>query len=130
MEEKVNIKDLKNFRKNAGYSQKALAEEAGIQPATLSRLESGITQKPRKAILLRLGKALGVIVTSALIGAGTLVETVTLADLRAALAIFESRYKEGDLVDTKKFFLLVKVIKDVAILIAGLFYLTKYMYGA
>jgi transcriptional regulator with XRE-family HTH domain len=48
------------LRGRKGWSQAELAEAAGVDPATISDLETGRTKRPRVPTLLRLAEALGV----------------------------------------------------------------------
>jgi transcriptional regulator with XRE-family HTH domain len=51
---------LKTMREQKGLSQQALAEAARMTQSAFSRLEAGVVQQPRLAVLKRLAEALGV----------------------------------------------------------------------
>ena len=50
---------LKRYRRAAGLTQEALAEQAGISADTVSELERGVNLRPRTDTLDRLADALG-----------------------------------------------------------------------
>jgi len=60
---------IETLRKERGLNQARLAEMTGINPATISRLESGKIRNPTQEHLDRLNKALGVdLITGEILG--------------------------------------------------------------
>jgi transcriptional regulator with XRE-family HTH domain len=57
---------LRRFREDRGWTQAALAEEAGVSKPYLSELESDAGRRPSGQILLQLADALGVTVADLL----------------------------------------------------------------
>ena len=57
---KINPKTLKKLRETKGYSQQALADEAGIDKKTIVRIEGGKGGETRGATAKMIAKALGV----------------------------------------------------------------------
>src|SRR5215469_13956044 len=54
---------LKRYRRAAGLTQEALAEQAGISADTISELERGVNLRPRQDTLDRLAEALHLALT-------------------------------------------------------------------
>ena len=57
---------IKAAREKAKWSQSRLAKEAGIQPSTVSQIESGERQKPSIDVLEKIAKALSTTVNQLL----------------------------------------------------------------
>jgi len=57
---------LRRFRDDRGWTQAALAEQAGVSKPYLSELEGGAGRRPSAQILLKLADALGVTVADLL----------------------------------------------------------------
>lgn len=53
-------KQLKELRKNKGWSQQRLAGESGLSFNTITRIEQGIGDSPTLKTLIKLADALGV----------------------------------------------------------------------
>ncbi len=53
-------KNISRYRKRQDKTQKELAEEAGIDVFTLSKIETGTTPNPTIETLTKIAKALGV----------------------------------------------------------------------
>ena len=51
---------LERHRRNRGLSQRALAEQSGVSPATIYELETGRRPDPRPSTLAKIADALGV----------------------------------------------------------------------
>lgn len=50
---------VKHLRKNAGLTQKELADKVGVDQSTISDLENGVTQNPSASVVASIAKALG-----------------------------------------------------------------------
>lgn len=79
---------LRTLREQAGLTQYELASRSGILPATISRIESGITPDPRQDTMRKLAKALGVSV-GVLIGSDSVDEEIN-AERQRILAILDT----------------------------------------
>jgi len=53
-------KQIKELRKNKGWSQQKLAEKAGLSFNTITRIEQGIGDSPTLKTLIKLADVLGV----------------------------------------------------------------------
>lgn len=53
-------KQIKELRKNKGWSQQKLAEESGLSFNTITRIEQGIGNSPTLKTLIKLVDVLGV----------------------------------------------------------------------
>ena len=56
----VLAKNIKQLRKERGFSQEDLAREAGITYSALSKIEAGYSQDPRMKTVQKIAAALGV----------------------------------------------------------------------
>jgi len=56
------LKNLKRLRNKKGWSQEKLAREAGISYNTLIKIERGGIKNPRLETLIKLARALGVLI--------------------------------------------------------------------
>ena len=55
-----NIKNLRKYRTQKGWTQEKLAREAGISYNTLIKIERGGIKNPKIETIIKLSKALGV----------------------------------------------------------------------
>jgi len=56
----MHLKNLPKFRKQKGWSQEKLAQEAGISYNTLIKIERGGIENPKIETVIKLAKALSV----------------------------------------------------------------------
>ena len=87
---------LVEARKERGYSQRDLASRCGVSPAEVSRVESGVRQKPAPAVLRAMADALVVSYPRLMQLAGYIEET------REEEEILEQVFRDeetGDIVD-------------------------------
>lgn len=54
------MRKLAKRRENAGYTVRALADEAGVSPTTISGIETGRIKSPQYASVVKLARVLGV----------------------------------------------------------------------
>ena len=96
-------KRLQNLRRSRMWTQRRLAEEAGVSPTTVSGIETGRLSKPHFGTVCKLGRVLGVDPKALLSGKEPLQqeEASALLSLRWARSVeegeFEQRLEEASL---------------------------------
>ena len=51
---------LKRIREDLSFSQRELAEEADVSPATVNKIETGEVKRPHPSTMRKIAKALGI----------------------------------------------------------------------
>ena len=53
-------KNIKKYRSRLGFTQEDLVKKSGVKYTTLSKIESGVSEKPTVHIIAQIAAALGV----------------------------------------------------------------------
>ena len=97
MDESEIGKRLQNLRRSRMWTQRRLAEEAGVSPTTVSGIETGRLSKPHFGTVCKLARVLGVDPQVLLSGEEPLQqeEASALLSLRWARSVEEGEFEQG-----------------------------------